>query len=119
MIPKPDKRERLLAELYHDNWTAGDSTRFATRAAAHARRRRTLRIALKSAGVAVLMLALVTALTFRPEPGFAPLDIPAPPAAPAAYEIISDTELLSLVEDRPLLLVQNANSPGHIVTFDY
>jgi hypothetical protein len=122
MIPKSDNRERLLAETYHGDWSSGNASRFAARAARSARRRRTLRLTLKTSGVAALLLAATFAITSQREPTRIARTTPPSAALAPAYEIISDTELLTLVQDRPILLIQNASGPagqGRIVTFAY
>ncbi|ATC65443.1 hypothetical protein CMV30_16650 [Nibricoccus aquaticus] len=126
MTPKSDNREHLLAETYHGDWSTGPAATFARNAARSARRRRTLRIALPISAVAALVFVAIPAL--REPTRIASISVSAPttalpPSDPApAYEIISDTELLTLVRDRPLLLIQNDTAPGssrQIVTFDY
>ncbi len=128
MIPKPDNREKLIAETYHGDWCTGPAATFARNAARSARRRRTLRIALPISAVAALLFAATFAIPTQREPtrpASTSVSLPAPIvplSGSSAYEIISDTELLALVRDRPLLLIQNDTAPvssRQIVTFDY
>jgi hypothetical protein len=122
MIPKSDNREKLLAETYHGDWSTGPSAAFARNAARSARRRRTLHRALQTSAIAAFLLAATLAITANRDPVRIAHASTAPVSASPTYEIISDTELLTLVQDRPLLLIQNDTTPGsprHIVTFDY
>jgi hypothetical protein len=126
MIPKSDNREKLLAETYHGDWSTGPAAAFARTAARSARRRTTLRRALQTSAIAALLLAATLAIPANRTPvriaGASTALVSPPVSAPPTYEIISDTELLALVQDRPLLLVQNDDTPGssrQIITFDY
>jgi thiamine pyrophosphate-dependent acetolactate synthase large subunit-like protein len=110
---KTRKREKLLSALYHDDWTAGEPRAFARRAAAHARRRRlTQKTGL---GLCAALLALGAFFLSHPQPPASPALAAAPEPA---YEIITDSELLMLVEDRPLLVVQNENGLRQIVAIE-
>ena len=110
MTERPDRHEKLLAETFHDDWTAGD---FARRAAAHARGRKQRRRALLTTA------ALAAGLALAVLPRFAPVQT-APLATgaaeiPSGYEIISDEELLAQLRDRPVLSIQNDDGTQDIV----
>ena len=116
MNSSPDQNEKLLAELFHDDWSGGTAADFARRAAAHARGRRRLRSLAATGATAALALLFAFALTRRPTPA----RVVAPPAKPvAAYEIISDTELLAQLHDQPLLVVQKQNGAKEFVLLDH
>lgn len=125
MNEKPDPRTQLVAETFHDDWATGPAAAFAQRAAAHARRRRTVRrTALATASLAVVMLALFTVT--RPR-------LPAPPAsaapashtmataksAPArktpAFEIISDEQLMEELRNHSVLILPQPDAAPRIV----
>lgn len=108
-------RARLLAELKHGDWTTGHAAGFARVAAAHARRRQVMKRATAVAGCLAAALAL-TFVSLRPPASSLARNTTPPPAAFVSsrnYEIISDTELLRLVNDRPLLVI-NTDS-GRII----
>jgi len=83
----------------------------AKRAAAHARRRRALKRASLTLTVAAAMIAAIAVgRRARLPSAFAPA-----PIAPAAYEVISDDELVALLHDRPLLVLPQENGAKKIV----
>jgi hydroxypyruvate isomerase len=113
MIPKSDNRERLLAETFHGDWSSGNAARFAANAARSARRRRIARVALKTSALACLAIGVVVAISsHRDHTRAARTSLPPAATTAAGYEIISDTELLTLVQDRPLLVVQSDTATG-------
>jgi hypothetical protein len=106
---------KLLAGAFHDDWAGGPTAEFARAAAAHARRRRTVRRTLATAGAtAVLAVAGFVALQRAPVPA-----LPAPPVAkPPAYEVISDTQLLAALKDSPVLLVKKPDGTREITMLE-
>lgn len=119
---KPDDRKaKLLAETFHDEWTSGVPAGFARAAAAHARRRRGVQHALMTATAGGAMVAIGFAVWPRPavapSSGEAALATPAPVAA-RGYEIISDDELLAQLHDRPVLMVKRANGTKEITLLE-
>ncbi len=107
-----DRRAKLVAELFHENWAGGPVSDFARIAAAHARRRRRLRQSLVAASAVTGFAALIAVALFH-RPPVAPIAVP-PRAAPA-YEIISDDELLAHLRDRPLLVLRKENGGREFV----
>lgn len=116
MNKKPDRREQLLAELFHANWTEGPTGNFARLAAAHARRRRFARRSLAGIGAAAAILALLFLASVRRSPS--PQAVNVPTKATAGYEIISDDELLAQLHDRPLLAVREENGTRKFVLLE-
>ncbi len=110
-----DKNEKLLAELFHADWSDGPAADFARRAAAHARRRHQLRSVVAAGATAAL--AVLIALTFTRPRSAPPVVVPLPAPAPA-YEIISDAELLAQLHDRPLLVVQKQNGTKDFILLE-
>jgi hypothetical protein len=116
MSEHPDRREKLLAEIFQGDWAAGPASAFARAAAAQARRRRQLRRGLAGASaVAAIAAGLVLGSLRR---GTHVRESATPPAAAAAYEIISDDELLAQLRDRPVLVLPQENGTRKIVLFD-
>jgi hypothetical protein len=113
MNEKPDSRTRLLADLFHENWAEGPPATAALRAAASARRRRARQRLFLTTGAMAAVLAL--ALT---RPASKPAVRPAAAARAAAYEIISDDELLADVSDRPLFATRASDGAREIVVLD-
>ena len=107
-----NRNEKLLAELFHDDWSAGPAAAFARRAAAHARGRHRLRSLAAAGTTAAFALLFAFALTRRP----APTPTLSPPVkSVAAYEIISDAEMLAQLRDQPLLVVQKPDGAKEFV----
>jgi hypothetical protein len=111
-MTKPDsseqqRRTRLLAETFHEDWDHGELAGHARLAARRTRRRHHLRRSLLAVGTAAALAAML-ALGHRRGQASVPV---APPASPApAYEIISDDELLArMPPDQPLLAVRHAD----------
>lgn len=123
-----DRRARLLAETFHEDWATGAAAGFARAAAASARRRRRMRSALTVSGIAAA--AAITGLianrppaTFTPTPSVVAKAPPRPitaaiaPAAPA-YEIISDEELMDRIPDLPLLIENDGHGGKRYTVLD-
>ncbi|HVS52072.1 MAG TPA: hypothetical protein VHD62_06920 [Opitutaceae bacterium] len=116
MNNRHDRETRLLAEIFHGDWTEGQTADFARAAAAHARRARAMRsLAVGGAGIvaaAAIALMLFSA-TSTPRTSV-------PSSAPAAkgYKIISDDQLLAELRDRPLLVVKKKNGAREFVLLD-
>jgi hypothetical protein len=116
-----DKNAKLLAETFHGEWTSGAPADLARAAAAHARRRRSVRQALMTATAGVALVAV--GLTVWPKSAVLPA--PATMAttkltavATRGYEIISDDELLARLVDQPLLVVKRANGTKEITLIE-
>lgn len=116
-----DKKTKLLAETFHEEWTSGAPAAFARAAAAHARRRRRVRQALLTATAGVALVVVGFAVWPRsavlPPSGGMPPTKP-PPVAARTYEIISDDELLARLQDQPLLVVKRANGTKEITLLE-
>ncbi|HUR60518.1 MAG TPA: hypothetical protein VM029_22550 [Opitutaceae bacterium] len=114
MNNRDDKNAKLLAETFHDDWTAGPASGFARAAAAHARRRRNVRRTV-SAATAAAALAAIALLTRHEVAPPARNVAPAPaPIVAIAYEILSDDELLARVHNQPLLVVKKLDGTREI-----
>ncbi len=115
----PD-HDRLLAETSLGDWTSGPTAQFARAAARSARRRHRLKRIVPATAAACVITAIAF-FTHRTAPSPSPSSasasaVTARPIQPApAYEIISDTQLLALVTDRPLLVVQNSPEADPII----
>jgi hypothetical protein len=117
MTKRSNAHENLLADLIHEDWADGSVAHYATVAAAYARRRRRTKRLLAFAGsVGSIALVLIFSGGRRSD---SPTLIRATPAPPAAYEIISDQDLLSQLGDRPVLLVDLANGRRELVMLDH
>lgn len=109
-----DPRTRLVAETWQGDWSGGPAARMAARAAASARRRRNLH----RTAVALASISAASALLF--------LGVQPPPVRPAAslpvaspgYEIISDEEFVTLLRDRPLLVLPQEAGAKRFVVLD-
>jgi hypothetical protein len=120
MTNRPDNRTRLLAETLEGEWTAGPAATMARRAAAHARRRRTIRRAsvVLTSGALIATLLMVSRRAPAPVAPLPARVAMAPAVAPLGYEIISDEELLATLRDRPLLVLPQENGAKKIVVLD-
>ncbi|MDO8542722.1 MAG: hypothetical protein Q7S40_19955 [Opitutaceae bacterium] len=117
MNRKPERDAKLLAELFHDNWSAGPAADYARAAAAIARRRRQLRRTLAAGASAAAVAALWMAVS-SPRQAI-PTQLPAAPQpVTRGYEIISDEELLGQLRDRPVLVVRKPNGTREITLLD-
>ena len=116
MSKKHDQREKLLAELFCDDWAGGPAGGFARVAAAAARRRRHLRQTLLGASATVIIAAIFVSTGVR-HAGTVAATVTPPKSAPA-YEILSDDELLVALRDRPLLVVRRENGTREFVLLD-
>ena len=107
-----NKREQLIADTL-----GSDGESFALRAAAHARRRQTIkRLSLTAGMAAVAVVALLVARPARHSPM-----LPSPTVPASAYEVMSDADLLAqlqplpagyelIVVDDRVLLIETATS---------
>ena len=115
MNNRADHREKLLAEVFHDDWETGPASRFARAAAASARHRRLRR----TLGAAAVTTGVVAVLTFvalrRPVP---PPAAPSHPTAARGYDIISDDELLARLPNLPVLVLPQPDGGKKIVLLD-
>ena len=106
----------MLAELFHDDWAAGQASGFARAAAARARRLRRLQRALLSAGaVTAISAVLLFGGVRRSAPMVAKVSVP---KRVLAYEIISDDELIAQLRDRPLLVLPKENGTREFVLLE-
>lgn len=115
-----DKEAKLLAETFHEEWTAGAPAAFARAAAAHARNRRRMRQGIAATVGGIAMAAVCLAVWPRratPLPPVAPSMVP-PPVAARGYEIISDDELLAQLRDHPVLVVKRTNGTKEITLLE-
>ena len=110
-----DLRTKLLAETLHGDWADGPAAAMARRAAAHARRRR----ALQRAALTLTAVAAMGAAVFVGHRTRQLVVMPPAPNAPAAYEIISDEELMVLLRDRPLLVLPQPNGSKKFVVLEH
>lgn len=114
MNNQPDRRTKLLAELFHEDWATGRLSDLARVAAAHARRRRRIRRSLIVAGTAAAIAIASLLPYFRSTP--VKSAVFAKPSL--AYEIISDDELLTLLHDRPLLVIPEQDGTRRFVVLE-
>jgi len=111
MNDKGNQRTKLIAELFHGEWSDGTAAEYARKAASHARTRRARRRTVWTtvAGMAAAGLFLWTHPTEK-------RSVPRPPAPKTlAYEVISDDELLADLHDRPLLVIRKENGDRQFV----
>lgn len=120
MTEKPDPRTRLVAEVFNDDWVTGSASVFALRAAAHARRRRTMRHALAAGSAAAMAIAAILFFARVPVSPPRPAASSAAPVAAGspAFEIISDEELVAALRDRPLLVLPQESGAKRFVLLD-
>ncbi|MCX6956805.1 MAG: hypothetical protein NTV51_32165 [Verrucomicrobia bacterium] len=135
MSEKPDPRTRLVAETFADDWASGPAATFALRAAAHARRRRTVRLVALGGSLATAAIAAVfvvvrpsTSAPAVPSVSTTPLSPTVPSAAAPltlatplgskvspAFELISDDELFAELRGRPVLILPQEPEGRRIV----
>ncbi|HEX2861781.1 MAG TPA: hypothetical protein VHN79_09075 [Lacunisphaera sp.] len=95
------RRERLLAETL----APPEGEAFARQAAAHARRRQLVKRTGIVAGVAGALAAVLVAL---PRPTASPpTPVTAAPAQAPVLEVMTDGELLALLQDQPVLILRD------------
>ena len=118
-MSKPsDNRDRLVAELFHTEWTDGPGAEFARQAAAAARRHRAIRRATVTGGtLAAAAIALIVA-RFPERPAAQAAGPAARSPRPPAYQTISDDELLAALRDRPVLVLPDGRGGKKIVLLD-
>jgi hypothetical protein len=109
MNEKNRSRERLLADVFHDNWSHGSAASFATAAAAQVRRRRRASLIATAVSTTAALVA-VSVLIFRTPPPSNPA-----PQDLVPYEVISDAQLLELLRDDSVILATNASGKPHIL----
>lgn len=109
-----DPHTRLIAETLQGEWT-GLPASLARRAAASARRRRRTRRALIVTGFSAAATSVFVLVGVLPRQDHIEQKMAARSPVSAAYEIISDDELLATVRDRPLLAITSANGQRDIV----
>jgi hypothetical protein len=114
MNDQPDRRTKLLAELFHEDWATGPLSDLARIGAAHARRRRRIRRSLAITGSTAALAIAGTLAYFR----LAPVKPGAAAKPSPAYEIISDDELLALLRDRPLLVIPQPDGTRRFVVLE-
>jgi len=124
MSRKPDPKSRLIAELFHDDWVNGSTSRLALEAASHVRRRRSLRRAFMAAALTPCALYVAFLVARFGDLSGVKAIAQAPPeravGAPAGpghkgYEIISDDELIADLRDRPLLVLGSLETGRQLV----
>ena len=108
--------DRLIADVFHDDWDKGAAAQFARVAATTARKRRTRRqTVIASTTSAAMLAAAVIAFYPRTRPA-QPLPASKHQPNPARnYEIISDAELLATMRDRSVVMVTRSNGSGEFV----
>jgi hypothetical protein len=111
MNDKGNQRTKLIAELFHGEWSDGTAAEYARKAASLARTRRARRRTVWTtvAGMAAAGLFVWT------HPAPKNTLSPPPTARTPAYEVISDDELLADLHDRPLLVLRNKNGDRQFV----
>jgi hypothetical protein len=115
MNSRPDHREKLLAEVFYDDWETGPASRFARAAAASVRHRRLRRTLGAAAGTTGLIAVLMFVALRHPVP---PPAAPSHPTAGRGYEIISDDELMARLPDLPILVLPQTDGGRKIVLLD-
>jgi hypothetical protein len=107
--------DRLLVDVFHDDWNKG-AAQFARVAAANARRRRTMRQAvIASTTTAAMLVAAVIVFYPRTPPAQRLTASEHQPQPPRNYEIISDAELLASLRDRSVVMVTRSNGSSEFV----
>ena len=126
--PSSSDRDRLLADTYYEDWTTGPASALATHAARTVRRRRAIR-RLATAATAIALFAGGAWWFAIPQRSVAPLASHAREASLAAsrtaattnaaatrgYEIISDAELMSYLQDQSVIIFPDANGRTQVV----
>jgi hypothetical protein len=123
--PSSADRDRLLADTYHEDWTTGPASALAAHAAYTVRRRRTIRRLASAVAAVTLLVSGVWWLSFTTERRVPPSvrivgsshSIPsAHPESPArGYEIISDAELMSYLQDQSVMVFPDADGRTQVV----
>ena len=113
MSNRNEQREKLLAELFHPEWTEGVASNFARAAAAHARRRRRLHRSLVATGAAAALILAAAFLRVGQREQVSA--VTGAPTNHRAYEIITDEALLAQLSDRPLLVLPQQDGTKTIV----
>jgi hypothetical protein len=104
----PERKERLLADVFAQDWNDGPAAELVRTAAAAVRRRRR-RPALIALGVASFALAIGVLSPLR-KPG---RGTNLPEQRPA-YELASDEELLAHLKVQPTLLIKHADGTAEL-----
>jgi hypothetical protein len=102
-------KAKLLADAFYDDWSTGAPLHYARAAAKFARRRRATRHAVAATSVVIAAAALVLGVGMHLRARSSPRSPERLAGSRQNYEIISDTELLAQVRDRPLLALRDSN----------
>jgi hypothetical protein len=126
--PSSTDRDRLLADTYHEDWTTGPAGALAMRAARTVRRRRSIRRLASATATVALLLSGVWWFTFSPgRRASSPVrlvgssrSIPSAHAESSTrgYEIISDAELMSYLQDQSVMILTGADGQKKIIWLD-
>ena len=126
--PSTADRDRLLADAYHEDWTAGPAGALATHAARTVRGRRATRRLAATAAAGVLLASGAWWFSFSPErvapPSARPVDFSRSISSaqaetpPRGYEIISDAELMAYLRDQPAMILTGADGQRKVIWLD-
>lgn len=126
--PSTAGRDRLLADAYYENWTAGPARALAAHAAHTVRQRRTIRQFTATAATVALLASGAWWLSFSPErlapssarPVSSPRSVSSaqPETPPRGYEIISDAELMAYLRDQPAMILTGADGQKKVIWLD-
>ncbi len=108
-----NSRDRLLADTFTTGWTDGPVAHFAQIAALHIRRRRARR---QTLATIICTAPIIILFAFLARPPSTPKTSSTPNAPIAAsHEFLSDSELLALIQDRPVMLVYHDKKSPELI----
>jgi hypothetical protein len=110
--PSHSDRDRLIADTYHEDWTAGPASALAAHAAYIVRRRLTLRRLATTAAAVALFASGTWWFAFPQHPTVRVT------AANRSYEIISDAELMSCLGDQSVMILTGADGQKKVIWLD-
>ncbi|HTZ20833.1 MAG TPA: hypothetical protein VMC06_08120 [Opitutaceae bacterium] len=107
--PSPADRDRLLADVYREDWTSGPASALATHAARTVRRQRAVRQWVATVSVVALLASGAWWSAIPPHPAARRA------ASTHGCETIPDAELMSCLQDRSAIVFPDANGRPQVV----